>query len=79
MGQCVCVCVCVCLSVCLSQAGVLSKRMNRFSSFFLPQRLSSAYPELCYKEIRETPKITALSFGKLWTQKKNSLWYVHRR
>ena len=40
-----------CVSVCLSQGGVLSERLNRASWF------STAYPTLCFKEIRAVPKI----------------------
>jgi len=45
-------CLSVCLSVCLSQAGVLSKRLNR-SGWYSTRRLPSAYPTLllCFKEI----------------------------
>ena len=44
--------VSVCLSVCLSQVGVLSKRMNELSSWFLTRELSLTYPTLCCKEIQ---------------------------
>ena len=43
------------LSVCLSQAGVLAKRLSG-SSWFSIQRLSS----LCYKEIPISPKNTGI-------------------
>jgi len=36
------------MSVCLSQAGVLAKRLNGFSLFL---EASLAYSALCYKEI----------------------------
>jgi len=40
----------VSVCVCLSQVGVLSKRMNE-SSWFLAWELQSTYPTLCCKEI----------------------------
>jgi len=48
--------VSVCLSHCLSQVGVLSKRLNE-SSWFLAWDLLSAYPTLRYKEIQVCSKI----------------------
>jgi len=47
-----------CPSVCLSQAGVLSKQI--YSPSLFRQRLSSAYPTLCYKGIRASPENTSL-------------------
>jgi len=43
----------------LSQAGTVRKRLNRFSSF-LAHRLPSAYPTLCWKGIRVSPKIRVI-------------------
>jgi len=51
---------CVCPSVCLSQAGIVSKRLDE-SSWFWARRLRSTYPTLCYKEIGVSPKIRVLS------------------
>ena len=50
--------LCVCLSVCLSQAGIVSKRLDG-SRWFLARRLPSTYPTQCFMEILVTPKITA--------------------
>ena len=51
---------CVCPSVCLSQAGIVSKRLDE-SSWFWARRLRSTYPTLCYKEIGVSPKIRVRS------------------
>ena len=48
--------VCVCLSVCVSQVGVLSKRMDG-SSWLLAWRLLSTYLTLCYRDIPVSGKI----------------------
>ena len=61
----------VCPSVCLSQAGIVSKRLDE-SSWFWARRLRSTCPTLCYKEIGVSPKIRVLPLGlchKLWTWK----------
>jgi len=46
--------VCLSVSLCLSQVGVLSKRMNE-SSWLLVWELPSTYPVLCLKEILVSP------------------------
>jgi len=51
--------VSVCVPLCLSQVGVLSKRINE-SSWFLASRLLSTYPTQRYIEIRVPPKIRVL-------------------
>ena len=51
-------------SVCLSQVGVLLKRLNE-SGWFLAWELHSTYPTLCYKEIHVPSKIRVLSSGIL--------------
>jgi len=56
--------VSVCLSVCLSQVGVLSKRLNE-SSWFLARELHLTYPTLCYKKIQVPSKIRVLPSGTL--------------
>ena len=56
--------VVLCLSVRLSQAGVVSKRLDE-SSWFLAWRLPSTFT-LCFKEILVFPKIRLL-YPKLWT------------
>jgi len=56
--------VSVCLYLCLSQVGVLSKRMNE-SSWFLVWELPSTYPALCEKEILVSLKIRVLPSGTL--------------
>jgi len=58
------VCPSVCLSVRLSQAGVLSKRLDA-SSWYLAWRLPSIYPKLCFKEIWISPEIRVLPDGNL--------------
>jgi len=55
--------VSVCLSVCLSQVGVLSKRMDGLS-WFLAWRLV-IYPTLCCKEIQLSTKLRVLPSGTL--------------
>ena len=54
----------VCHSVCLSQAGVVVKRLDESSWFWhggSPSRGSpSTYPTLCCKEIRASPEIRVL-------------------
>jgi len=50
--------------VCLSQVGVLSKRLNE-SSWILAWELHSTYPTLCYKEIHVPSKIRVLPSGIL--------------
>ena len=58
--------LCPCLSVCLSQVGVLSKRMDGVI-WFLTWRLLSTSPTLCFKEIQvSTTKIKALSSGTVF-------------
>ena len=47
---------CVYLSVCPSQAGIISKRLDK-SSWFWVLRLPSTYPTSCYKEIWASPKL----------------------
>jgi len=54
----------LCLSVCMSQVGVLSKRLNE-SSWFLAWELSSTYSAQRYKEIRVPSKIKVLPSGTL--------------
>jgi len=54
----------LCLSVCLSQVGVLSKRVNE-SSWFLARELHLTYPTLCYKKIQVPSKIRVLPSGTL--------------
>ena len=56
--------VCVSVCVCLSQVGVLSKRLNE-SDWFLALELPSAYPTLCYKEIQVSSKIQVLPSGTM--------------
>ena len=67
LSSCVCLSVClsVCMSVRLSQAGIVSKRLDE-SSWFLARRLPSTYPTLCYKEIWVHPKIRLLPCGTLY-------------
>ena len=64
MALCLLVLVYLSVGLCLSQVGVLLKRLNGLSSFFA-WRLRSNCPTLCYKEIRVTPKIKALHSGTL--------------
>ena len=52
------------LCLCLSQVGVLSKRLNE-SGWFLVWELLSAYLTLCCKEIQVSSKIRALPSGSL--------------
>jgi len=47
--------VSVCPSVCLSQAGVMSKRLDG-SGWFSAQRLPSAHSILCFRGIRVSSK-----------------------
>jgi len=42
--------LCLSLCVCLSQVGVLSKRLNK-SGWFLARELPLTYPTVCNKEI----------------------------
>ena len=60
----------VSVTLCLSQVGVLSKRLNE-SGWFLARELLSAYPTLCYKEIRVYSKgyFPLELDSKLWTYK----------
>jgi len=51
----------LCRSVCLSQAGVVSKRLDK-SSWFLAWRLPSTYPTLCYKVICVSSELEYFSF-----------------
>ena len=51
--------VSVSVSVCLSEVGVILKRLNE-SGWFLAWELHSAYPTLCYKEIHVPSKIRVL-------------------
>jgi len=48
------------LCLCLSQVGVLSKRLNESIGVVLAWDLLSAYPTLCYKEIQVPSKIRVL-------------------
>jgi len=52
----------VSVCVCLSQVGVLLKRMNE-SGWFLARQLHLTYPTLCYKEIHVPSKIRVLPSG----------------
>jgi len=54
----------VSVCVCLSQVGVLSKRLNE-SGWFLARELHSTYPTLCYKGIHVLAKIRTLPSGML--------------
>jgi len=56
--------VVACPSVGLSQAGVVSKRLDK-SSWFLALRLLSTHLTLCYKEMWVSPKIRVLPSGIL--------------
>jgi len=58
----------LCLSVCLSQVGILLKRLNKLG-WFLAWELPSTYHKLCYKEIRIPPKKQGTSF---WNFAPNS-------
>ena len=53
------------VSVCLSQVGVLSKRLNE-SDCFLVRVLPSTYLTLCYKTILIRPEIKLLPSGTLF-------------
>jgi len=66
-------CMSVCLCLCLSQVGVLSKRLNEWGWFFA-QDLLSTRPTLCYKEIQVPSKIRAFPSGTVQT-----LFTLHRR
>ena len=64
-------CRSACLSVCLSQAGVVSKRLDEWS-WFLARRLPSTYTTLSCKEIWVSPKLRYFCLElcpKLWTLK----------
>jgi len=52
-------CSSVFVRVCLSQVGVLSKRMNE-SDWFLAWELHATYPTLCCKKIHVPSKIRVL-------------------
>ena len=57
------------LPVCLSQVGIVSKRLDR-SSWFLVWMIRSTYPTLYFKEIRLSPKLRHLELYPtllLWT------------
>jgi len=54
----------LCLCLCLSEVGVLLKRLNE-SGWFLARELHSTYPTLCYKEIHVPLKIRVLPSGIL--------------
>ena len=56
--------LCLSVFVCLSQVGVLLKRMNE-PGWFLARELHSTYPTLCYKEIHVSSKIRVLPSGIL--------------
>jgi len=56
--------VALCLSVCLSQVGVLLKRLNE-SSWFLACELLFTRPTLCCKEIQVPSEIMVLRSGTL--------------
>ena len=45
----------IAMALCLSQVGVLSKRMDG-SSWFLARKLPSTYRTFCYKEIQVSTK-----------------------
>ena len=47
-------------SVCLSQAGIVSRRLEE-SRWLLAWRLLSTYPTMCCKKIRTSPKLSVLS------------------
>ena len=51
-------------AVCLSQAGIVSKRLDK-SSWFLAWRFSAICPTVCDKEIILPPKVRVLSCGTL--------------
>jgi len=52
-------CLSACVCVCLSQVGVLSKRLNK-SDCFLSWELLLIYTTLCYKEIQVLSKARVL-------------------
>jgi len=56
--------LCPSVRLCLTQVGVLSKRLNK-PSWFLACELPSTHVTLCYKEIRVSPKIRILPSGTL--------------
>ena len=65
------------MALCLSQVGVLSKRLNK-SGWFLVWKLLSTYPALCFKEILVTSKIRVLfSATLLQTLDLENLWPQH--
>ena len=72
-----CVCLLVCPSVCLSQAGIVAKRLEE-SSWFLAWRLPSNYPTLCCKEIWASPEIRVLPSGAMSQLQKISSRQVDR-
>ena len=55
---------CPCLSVCLSQVGVLSKRMDGIIWFWACGLLSTS-PTLCFKETEVSTNIRVLPTGTL--------------
>jgi len=63
---------CVPESVCLSQADVVSKRLDE-SSWFLAWRLPSIYPTLCCPKISVSPKIKNLSLWNFATNRGKSI------
>jgi len=54
----------LCPCLCLSEVGVILKRLNE-SGWFLAWELHSTYPTLCYKEIHVSSKIRVLPSGIL--------------
>jgi len=52
------------MALCLSQVGVLLKRLNE-CGWFLACELLSTYPTLCFKEIQVPSKIRVLPSGTL--------------
>ena len=57
-----CMCVCVCLSV----TSRSSNKTAKYVELILAWRLPSAYPTLCLKKTRVTPKIRILPSGTLF-------------
>jgi len=57
------------LCLCLSQVGILSKRLNELG-WFLAWKLVSTYPILCFMDIQVPSKISLLSPGTLLRTKR---------
>ena len=66
------VCLSVCPSVCLSQARIVSKRLDE-SSWFLAWRLPPTYPTLCFEEISVSPKLEYFSLELCLIGHSNSI------